>query len=156
MSSPATFNKVDLRFAEGLYVHRMQAVKMAEMAPSHADSAEVKQLAAGMRTMEAARTRQIEGWFASWGKPAPDQKRIAAGTGVEQAVSAEEMAGLQKLSGKAFDKEYLRLLLRNQQGALRLATEEQAGGTFGPARQFAASVSATGTAVIPNIRKLVK
>jgi uncharacterized protein (DUF305 family) len=154
MTSPPAYNATDVTFVTGVYVYRRQAITMADMAARNAEDNGVRQLAGTMRRVEQSTIAELAGWLRAWGKPVPGQAAPDTGSDLPGAASQAELSALARLSKKDFDKAYLRLLTRNQQGVIKLATLEQAAGAAGPPRQLASSLAATATALIASIREI--
>lgn len=71
-SGPAsTFNDADVMFAQQMIPHHQQAIRMAQMAASHAQSPKVKALAARIQAEQDLEIRTMTGWLHAWGKPVP-------------------------------------------------------------------------------------
>ncbi|GGM18643.1 hypothetical protein GCM10011594_43410 [Nakamurella endophytica] len=62
-------NNADVTFASMMIEHHKGAIAMADLAPSRADSDQVKQLAAKIKAAQAPEIDQMSDWLAAW---APD------------------------------------------------------------------------------------
>ncbi|WP_328929156.1 DUF305 domain-containing protein [Streptomyces sp. NBC_00190] len=150
-------NAADVAFAKGMIPHHRQAVEMADLAPSRAESAEVKQLAAEIKKAQDPEIRTLSGWLASWGEQAPaegamDHSAHGAGGGM---MTAGQLAELEKSSGKAFDTAFMELMIKHHEGAVAMAKTEQGQGTFPEARTMAEAIITSQTAEIARMNGLL-
>ncbi|MGW0750849.1 DUF305 domain-containing protein [Streptomyces sp. NPDC002587] len=150
-------NAADVAFAKGMIPHHRQAVEMADLAPSRAESAEVKQLAAEIRQAQDPEIKTLSGWLASWGEQVPaegamDHSTHGAGGGM---MTAGQLAGLEKSSGKAFDTAFMELMIKHHEGAVAMAKTEQVQGAFPGARTMAEAIATSQTAEIARMNGLL-
>jgi uncharacterized protein (DUF305 family) len=59
------------------------------------------------------------------------------------------------LSGKAFDKAFLEMMVKHHQGAIAMAETEQAQGSFPDAKAMAKSIVTSQSAEITTMRRLL-
>ncbi|MBC2864380.1 DUF305 domain-containing protein [Streptomyces mexicanus] len=177
-SGPATptghsgHNAQDVSFAQQMIPHHRQAVAMADLAPTRAKSQQVKDLAARIRKAQDPEITTMTGWLRAWGAPVPDADATGmadmpgmpgmdhSGAGHSASpmpgmMSDSEMSGLEKLSGDAFDRAFLRMMVGHHEGALTMARTEQADGAYGPARAMAKSIVASQSAEITEMKKML-
>lgn len=168
MTSPSTaavqgqHNAQDVAFAQGMIPHHRQAVTMAGLAASRAQSQAVKDLAAKIEQAQDPEITTMSGWLTSWGEQVPagempgmDHGMDHSGQGMPGMMSDEEMAGLQKASGKDFDTKFLKMMIAHHQGAIEMARTEKAQGAYGPAKDLAASIITGQSAEIDQMKKLL-
>ncbi|MEJ1202723.1 MULTISPECIES: DUF305 domain-containing protein [unclassified Streptomyces] len=140
-SQQGQHNAADVAFAKGMIPHHRQAIEMADIAPSRAQSAEVKKLAADIKKAQDPEIKTLSGWLTSWGEEVP-----AAGAmdhsmhDMGGMMTAEEMTELENASGKAFDTAFMEMMIKHHEGAVEMARTEQADGTYGPARKMAGEI----------------
>ncbi|WP_030776605.1 DUF305 domain-containing protein [Streptomyces sp. NRRL F-2664] len=159
-SGPAALgqhNAADVAFAKGMIPHHRQAVEMAGLAPSRAESAEVKKLAEDIKKAQDPEIKTMSGWLASWGEEAPaegamDHSKHGGGGGM---MSAGEMDKLKNSSGKAFDTAFMEMMIKHHEGAVEMAEAEQADGAYAPAKQMAGAIITSQTAEITQMNKLL-
>lgn len=154
--------KSDVAFATGMIPHHRQAVEMAALASSRAETAEVKKLAEEIRKAQDPEIRTLSGWLTSWGEEVPAKGAMdhsmhgTEGTGgMDGMMRAEEMARLEKASGEAFDTAFMEMMIRHHEGAVAMARTEQAEGAYGPAKKMAGSIITSQTAEITRMKKLL-
>ncbi len=159
-SSPAAqgqHNAADVAFAQGMIPHHRQAVEMADLAPSRAGSAEVKQLAEAIKKAQDPEIKILSGWLTAWGEQVPgagagDHSAHGAGGGM---MTAEEMDGLGKASGKAFDTAFMELMIKHHEGAVAMAKTERADGAHPEAKTMAEAIISSQTAEIATMNGLL-
>jgi uncharacterized protein (DUF305 family) len=156
MASPAAYKALDLQFAERLYLLRGEALQMARQALSQGYSPAVRQFADGMQTVLQGEVATLTDWLTQWRKPLPKASRLDENGTWELQPSRTAVSHLRTLSGPSFDRQFLQLEITEQQGALTLATVEQEGGGFGPARQLASEIVASSTATIVSMRTMLQ
>lgn len=138
-------NSADVAFASGMISHHAQALEMAKMALTKADSPKVKQLA---KTIEGEQTPEIttmSGWLPGWNRPVPDTSMGGmhmGGASMPGMMSTADMARLDKATGTAFDKLFLTQMIAHHTGAVSMATTELGAGQNSDARTLAKSIIA--------------
>ncbi|TRV80964.1 DUF305 domain-containing protein [Streptomyces sp. 130] len=150
-------NAADAAFAKGMIPHHRQAVEMADLAPSRAESAEVKKLAEDIKKAQDPEIRTMSGWLTSWGEDVPAEGAMdhSAHGGGGGMMSAEEMDKLKDSSGEAFDTAFMKMMIEHHEGAVEMAKTEQADGVYGPAKTTAAAIITSQTAEITQMNELL-
>lgn len=149
---------VDVSFAKEMIQHHRQAVEMAAMADSRASSSEVKDLAAKIKAAQNPEIKTMSGWLSSWGEQVPEDM---SGMGHDMSstapgmMSAADMGKLEKVSGTAFDRMFLAMMVQHHEGAVAMAKTEKADGKYGPATQLADGVITAQTAEIQEMNKML-
>ncbi|MFE9845035.1 DUF305 domain-containing protein [Streptomyces goshikiensis] len=159
-SAPASqgqHNAADVAFAKGMIPHHRQAVQMADLAPTRAESAEVKKLADEIKKAQDPEIKTLSGWLTSWGEQVPaegamDHSMHGAGGGM---MAPEEMANLEKASGKAFDAAFTQLMIKHHEGAVAMAKTEKAAGSSPEAKTMADAIITSQTAEITRMNDLL-
>ncbi|MFI2642484.1 DUF305 domain-containing protein [Streptomyces sp. NPDC018610] len=162
-------NAQDVAFAQQMIPHHRQAVAMAALAPTRANSQQVKDLAAKIRKAQDPEIDTMTGWLRDWDAAVPDADASAmadmpgmdhSGSGHSAApmpgmMSDADMSGLEKMSGDAFDRAFLRMMIGHHEGALAMARTERAQGDYGPAIALAKSIVTSQSAEISGMRKML-
>lgn len=157
----ARFNDADVRFAREMVPHHEQAVVMAEMAESHADSAEVKELAAGIEAAQGPEIETMTRWLDDWGQdPASegmDHGDMGHGTSTEMPGMMDEgdLADLDGARGDAWDRMFLTMMIEHHEGAIEMARTEQADGENPDAVALAEQIESDQTAEIAVMEDLL-
>ncbi|MCO5968470.1 DUF305 domain-containing protein [Actinoallomurus soli] len=154
-SAPATagHNAQDVMFAQMMIPHHRQAITMARQAATKASSPEVKKLAAQIQNAQQPEIDEMTGWLKDWGASTPAPGGMHMGEGM---MSDQDMKKLDSLSGSAFDKAFLELMIEHHQGAVAMARTEQAKGSNSDAKALAASIIRSQSAEIATMRNLLK
>lgn len=155
--SPAhgSHNSQDVAFLQQMISHHRQAIAMADLAASRARSQRVKALASDIKQAQGPEITTMSGWLKSWGQKVPDAdtpgKESAPGTGHSPApgmMSRADMQKLMSLSGEAFDKAFLQMMIRHHQGAIEMTRTEQTRGVHERCRAMAMSIATSQSAQI--------
>ncbi|MEU0197310.1 MULTISPECIES: DUF305 domain-containing protein [unclassified Streptomyces] len=153
-------NAQDVSFAQGMIPHHRQALEMARLADGRASSGAVEDLAARIEKAQDPEIKTMTGWLKAWGEDVPEpgagMDHSAAGhSGMPGMMSAEDMAELEKSSGKAFDAKFLALMVEHHEGAVEMATVEKSKGRYGPAKAMADDIVTAQNAEISEMNKLL-
>jgi uncharacterized protein (DUF305 family) len=177
-------NAQDVTFAQGMIPHHRQAVAMADLAPSRAKSQNVKDLAAKIEKAQDPEIQTMSGWLTAWGEKVPDDGSSGmqsmpgmnhsgspmpgmghsgssmpgmghSGSSMPGMMSDADMKKLDKLSGDAFDKAFLQMMIGHHKGAIAMAKTEQAKGSYGPATTMAKSIVTSQSAEITEMNKML-
>ncbi|MBT2481512.1 DUF305 domain-containing protein [Streptomyces sp. ISL-94] len=153
-------NAADTAFAQGMIPHHRQAVEMAGLAATRAESAEVKALADEIKKAQDPEITTLTGWLTAWGEQVPAEGGGHDGHGghdmpTSGMMTAEEMDGLEKTSGKAFDTAFLQLMVKHHEGAVAMAKTEQSGGSYQPAKDMAGAIITSQSAEITRMNTLL-
>src|SRR5262249_47348492 len=132
--------------------HHRQAVTMSEQAATKASSPEVKNLAVRIEQAQGPEIEKMTGWLRAWGAPMPSDGGMHKGDGM---MSEQDMKKLDTLSGQAFDKAFLKMMIKHHQGAIAMARTEQAQGSSADAKGLASSIVASQSAEIVTMRNLL-
>lgn len=147
-AAPApTFNPADVVFAVELSQHHGQALRMTELAATRARAAEVKTLATQIARAYAPQTDTIAGWIQAWAKAGAELPAHGVGFGETGSGMLPEVAldRLDRLDGRAFDREFRRLMARHHRSGLVLVRRQLADGINPEARALADQLRATQT-----------
>ncbi|GHB30554.1 DUF305 domain-containing protein [Streptomyces chryseus] len=150
-------NAADVAFAKGMIPHHRQAVEMAELAETRAQSAEVKKLAAEIKKAQDPEIKTLSGWLTSWGEDVPKEDESAehGGHSMSGMMTPEEMDKLEKSSGKAFGTAFMEMMIKHHEGAIEMAKTEQSDGAYQPAKDMAGDIIASQSAEIERMNKLL-
>ncbi len=158
-ASQGQHNAADAAFAKGMIPHHRQAVEMADLASSRAESADVKKLAGDIQRAQDPEIRTLSGWLTSWGEQVPAQGAMDhsahGASGTAGMMSAQEMDRLENASGKAFDTAFMELMVKHHEGAVAMARTEKAEGAFPEAKTMAEAIITSQSAEIAQMNKLL-
>lgn len=158
----ARHNAHDVSFAQGMIPHHRQAVVMADLAPARASSSGVRDLAAKIKRAQDPEINTMSDWLDRWQEKVPDSMPATDAPGAEHAghdmpgmMSGADMAELDELSGAAFDRAFLRMMIRHHRGAIDMARTERDNGAYRPATSLAKSIASSQTAEITRMETLL-
>ena len=146
-------NEADVAFAEMMIPHHQQAVEMATLAETRADSQEVKDLAAAIKAAQDPEIQTMQGWLKAWGEDgmahdmSPDE--------MPGMVDSKTMGNLGKATGAEFDRQFLTAMIAHHEGAVAMAESEKSDGVHKGALGLADAIIKTQTAEIKQMQKLL-
>lgn len=133
----ANFNDADVMFLQMMYPHHAQAVEMAKLVPTRSQNQQVKDLATAIENAQAPEMQQMTTLLAGFGKPAPSATMSHSMPGL---MTPQQMTELTGLSGAAFDKMWLQMMVEHHQGAITMANDELKNGTNPDAKKMAEAI----------------
>ncbi|WP_435881274.1 DUF305 domain-containing protein [Streptomyces parvulus] len=154
-------NAQDVAFAQGMIPHHRQALEMARLAPGRSASARVADLAARIEKAQDPEITTMTGWLEAWGEKVPEPTASMPGmdhsahSGMPGMMGAQDMAKLEKASGRAFDTMFLTMMVEHHEGAVEMAGTEQAEGRYAPAKALAGDVVTAQRAEITEMKRLL-
>lgn len=163
-SQASAHNSADVAFAQQMIPHHEQALDMAKLARSRAESKEVKDLAADIEAAQDPEIQTMTGWLKQWGEALPrgmgghamdDGSRMDGDQMGQGMMSSRDMTELGKASGAAFDRMFLTMMIKHHEGAITMAKDEQRDGKDTAAIELATRIESAQTAEIKLMRKLL-
>jgi uncharacterized protein (DUF305 family) len=146
----------DVSFTTAMIPHHRQAVQMAEMVAGRGASAQVTELANAIKAAQQPEIDQMTAMLKAWNAPVPtgghDMSTMEGMPGTTSSshadhgsmagmMTAEQMAGLGKASGAAFDQRFLTLMIAHHQGAVDMAATELRDGANTDAKALAQRIT---------------
>ena len=158
-STSQAHNAADVTFAQDMIPHHKQAVMMGQQASSRAKSPAVKTLAAQIQSAQDPEITTMTGWLTSWGQPT-EQPGMSGMAGHDMGsmggmMSDADMTKLSKLTGAAFDREFLTMMTAHHNGAIEMARTQLAQGQYPPAKALAQNIITSQTAEIAKMKTLL-
>ena len=152
----AEHNDADIAFIKDMHPHHEGAIAMAELAPDKAASAEVKDLATRIAAAQDPEMTLMESMAKAWGTELAAEGGGHGGghSSGQDGGMEDDAAALGKLSGSAFDKEFLVRMLAHHEGALTMSKTELADGKNEQARKLATDIIAAQEAEIAEMKAL--
>lgn len=167
-------NPADVSFATGMIPHHRQAVQMADMVAGRGASAQVTALAGAIKAAQQPEIDQLTSLLKAWNAPLPRDGDDMSGMpmdghgmsgmpasghgsheGMTGMMSNDEMARLRKASGKAFDQQFLTLMIAHHQGAVEMAATELREGTNADAKALAQRITDAQNKEIGQMRGMI-
>ncbi|WP_093802959.1 DUF305 domain-containing protein [Streptomyces sp. Wb2n-11] len=148
-------NAAGTAFAKGMIPHHRQAIEMADLAVTGAESAEVKKLADKIKKAQDPEIRALSGRLTSWDERVPAEGVGHGGHDMSGMVTAEETKQPESASGKAFDTAFLQPMIKHHEGAVVMAKTGQAQGAYQPAKDMAQVIITSQSAEIARMNNLL-
>jgi uncharacterized protein (DUF305 family) len=148
----AAGNSTDRAFAAAMVPHHQMAVEMAEIAERRAQHPELKRLATDIKAAQAREIktlRQVAGELEHHGVKAGDLGVPEHMTGMGADMEVLE-------NSKAFDRQFLAMMIPHHQGAIRMARVELREGQPGQLRRLARAIVTTQQREINQMRSWSK
>lgn len=158
----ATFNDVDVAFAQQMIPHHEQAVEMAQLAPGRAESSEVLKLAENIEAAQGPEIEMMQGWLEEWGADVPsggmdhDDMGHGSGSAMPGMMDAEQMSDLMAASGADWDRMFLEMMIEHHEGAIEMAQVEVEDGENPDAVALAEKIISDQQAEITTMRELLE
>lgn len=175
-------NDADVTFVQMMIPHHRGAIEMAQLAPSRAQSQQVKDLAAKIEAAQAPEIEQMTAWLQAWGvktESAAASSSADDGMGgmdhggmsmdkdggmsasssamaMPGEMTAEQMQSLEAASGADFDRLFLELMIMHHQGAVEMADTEIAQGSNADAVKLAESIKASQSEEIAQMQQMLQ
>ena len=121
----------DIRFMQGMISHHAQALEMTRLLESRTDNAMMRQLSDRIDISQRDEIMMMQGWLRDRGQTVPevDAYQQAEFVRMPGMLTDEEMEELEVASGGAFDRLFLRLMIKHHRGAITMVDNllDQAG-----------------------------
>ena len=138
------FNNQDVTFATEMIPHHIQATEMAAMAKDRTKNQEVLDLAADIQKAQQPEIDTMSEWLNAWGEEMPGGSHSMEDMGHgEGMMSDAEIAELESKSGKAFDEQFLTLMIEHHEGAIAMAQKQKDEGSYPAAVDLARKIQAS-------------
>jgi uncharacterized protein (DUF305 family) len=168
-------DSVDAGFAWDMSRHHLQGVEMANLAPGRSQDPVILSLAFDISATQTNQVGRMQGWLSLWGLPntsgQPPMQWMGGNpadmSGMDMSHSSgadalmpgmateQELDRLRLLSGRAFDVQFLRLMIRHHQGGLKMAQYAEQNAQVAPVRTLARSIAETQTAEVHTMAQLL-
>jgi len=150
-------NDADVTFATDMITHHRQAVEMAQLAATRAESQAVKDLAARIESAQGPEIQTMTGWLRDWGHSVPEAMSGMDMSGsMPGMMSRQDMNMLTGMAGSGFDRKFLQMMIAHHRGAIEMARTEQTDGENFEAKALAAQVQKAQTAEITQMQDLLE
>jgi uncharacterized protein (DUF305 family) len=121
----------DVRFMQGMIGHHAQAVVMAALVPTHTQRPEMRMLAERIDVSQRDEIAMMRSWLERHHQPLPDSAGMMAGhaghdmshAAMPGMLNAAELDTLRAARGAAFDRLFLRYMIRHHEGALTMVRD---------------------------------
>ena len=116
------YTEADIRFMQGMIAHHAQAIFMSKLAPSRGASPRVVRFAQKIDQSQDAEILLMQQWLNAHNQFAPDTSAWPTMT-MPGMLTAEEMARLENSRGEEFERQFLQLMIRHHEGALKMVDD---------------------------------
>lgn len=161
-SASTTKNDADVEFATMMIPHHAQAIAMADTSLKLATDPKVRALAPNIKAAQGPEIKRMSGWLTGWGAPVPSNDGGSDMSGMggmgDQSggmMSAVEIAKLGKATGPAFDRIWLKMMVRHHQGAVVMAKTALAKGRNPDTLKLARSIITGQSAEITRMNSIL-
>ena len=114
--------KADVSFMQGMIAHHAQAIHMSRMAANRGASPRLLRFARKIDQSQAGEIALMQDWLRANRQFAPDTSSWRGMT-MPGMLTTEELAALDAARGAAFDRQFLTLMIRHHEGALRMVAD---------------------------------
>jgi uncharacterized protein (DUF305 family) len=118
----AMITEADVRFMQGMIAHHAQAVHMTRMAAGANASPRVLKLAQKIDLSQAGEIMLMQEWLAEYKQQVPDTSSWR-GMSMPGMLTADELAKLEKARGQEFDRQFLTLMIKHHEGAIKMVAD---------------------------------
>lgn len=171
-SAADAHDAADVAFTQTMVRHDRQTMTMAaQMAPSLAQSRQVKELASRIASAEQSRISTMVGWLQTWDAAIPDPNaesmdpssiaadsatgRAGSESGDSGLLNSEQLTELGLSRGRPWDTMFARLMITHDTGGVHVAKDELAHGHNASARALAQNLVTAATAEIDQLHEML-
>ncbi len=147
-------NSADVAFARMMIPHHQQAIDMAELVPARTQNAWLRSFAQQVTAVQGPEIQQLETALNAWGQAAATT--TGHGHEMDGMMTTEQLAQLESLSGDAFDREWITLMIAHHRGAVAMAQTELAQGQNPEMRALAQQIIGAQQAEIAEMQAQLK
>lgn len=152
-SVAADANSADVDFATMMIPHHAQAVEMADLVPSRTQNSWLRGFAEEIKSAQQPEIDQLTRALQAWGEPVPDTH---AHHEMDGMMTPEQMTHLESLSGEAFDREWITMMIAHHRGAVDMSRAELADGENPEMRGLAQEIIDSQQAEITEMEQQLK
>ncbi|NBX23939.1 MAG: DUF305 domain-containing protein [Microbacteriaceae bacterium] len=116
-ASVESFSSADIMFAQMMIPHHQQAVDMSALALTRSNNPEILALADAISAAQGPEIEHMTSWLAEAGA----SMDMGHSMHMDGLLSDDDMAALERASGKEFDRLYLDGMIAHHQGAVAMA-----------------------------------
>ena len=147
----------DVTFVQQMLPHHEQAVEMADMVERAGASADVQTLAGQIKAAQAPEIETMKAWLDDWDESAThDGHDMGSGDDMQMGMmSDDDMSELGTLTGTAFDRAWLTMMIEHHEGAVSMARTELAKGRSADAKELARQIIASQQGEIATMKELL-
>jgi uncharacterized protein (DUF305 family) len=149
-----THNAQDVLFASRIGAYQQQAIEMAGIAASRAQSPKVKALAKQIGNEQKAESATVTGRLHSWSDPTPPDADQDTDE-LPGMLAADDISSLKSQAATEFDFVFLTMMIEHHLGAVTVAKQQAAQGKDAAAVDLARVIEKTHTEQITSMQALL-
>ncbi|MFC5177701.1 DUF305 domain-containing protein [Nocardioides taihuensis] len=172
------FNDADVQFATDMIQHHAQALVMVDLAAGRPLDPQVQQLTEQIREAQVPEGETMVDWLTAWDQEIPATMRDHSnadhdmhgadgtdddgsgssdtGSGMPGMMSGDELDQLARASDAEFQDLWLQMMIEHHEGAVEMARDEQADGTFAEAVALAESIESSQQREVDRMQQLLE
>lgn len=151
-----SFNAQDVAFTQAMISHREQAADIAELLPSRTQNQTLRAMASKAEAAQGPEIQTMNTWLTQWGaSPAPGGDRSTQSATGSEMVTPQQISDLSNAQGAAFERMWLEMMVRNNEGAVTVAKQEIASGSNAQAKAMAQSIIDSQTMEINQMNQML-
>jgi uncharacterized protein (DUF305 family) len=169
VAQPPVFNgghpwtEADVRFMSSMIGHHAQAIVIAQFAPTHGASPEVRRLAARIIGAQEDEIATMRRWLEDRGQPVPDAHAghhgAHDGALMPGMLTEAQVAQLDAARGEEFDRLFRTFMIQHHRGAVSMV--EQLFGSYGAGQdetvfKFASDVNVDQATEIDRMQRMLE
>jgi uncharacterized protein (DUF305 family) len=154
-SDDAGHGDADVAFVQQMVPHHEQAVEMADMTERAGASADVQALAAQIKAAQGPEITTMKEWLDDWDVSTDHDGHDGHDMG-DGMMSDADMTELAELSGTAFDRAWLTMMIEHHEGAVAMARTELADGQDARAKERAGRIIASQQREIATMKGMLR
>ncbi|MGW0200961.1 DUF305 domain-containing protein [Nonomuraea sp. NPDC003201] len=148
----ATANASDIKYVQDMIVHHRQALDMSLLAPTRAESTQLKNLASRIKDAQGPEIQFMTTWLREQQQTVPEHH--AAHEGMPGMATPAQMEALKAAKGKDFDRMFLELMINHHLGAIKMSEQVLTSGSHIRVEELASDVSVTQAAEIRRMQQM--
>lgn len=165
----ASNNQADVDFVTGMIPHHQEAIRMASLAESRSENAQVKELATRIQQAQEPEIATMTGLLEDWGVEEGSGEatgmpgmggtsggQMAQSPGGSGMMDEADMAALEAARGAEFDRLFLESMIEHHQSAVEQANKELENGQSEEAKALAGQIVEAQEAEIQEMRNLLE
>ena len=157
-ASSTEHSEADVMFAQMMMPHHEQAIEMSDIILSKEDiPADVVELAEEIKAAQGPEIQQLTDWLEQWGEPVEPESDTGGHdmSTMEGMLSDDELQQLRDAQGTDAARMFMEHMIAHHEGAVTMAEDEVADGTYQPAIDLSHTIIATQQQEIDDMRDML-
>ncbi|MFC0532750.1 DUF305 domain-containing protein [Phytohabitans kaempferiae] len=146
------YNQADAYFVRMMIPHHGQALEMAALAPDRAAHPQIRAVASRIVAAQKPEVEYLRTWLRD--RDLTEEQSGHDHGGMQGMQPPEAIRGLASLSGEAFDKMFVDMMVAHHEGAIAMATDVLTAGRDQRISELATGIAAEQSAEISRMRQI--